>query len=202
MKRYLTAALAATVLALGSLAGSASAWAANVSFTGSLEADNDVKLFSFTLAADGDIAVRTWSYAGGINAAGALIGAGGFDAVVSLFFGSGNDALLIGTNDDGLGVAIDPATGEAHDALLEFGGLSAGTYTVSLSQFANLANGPTLGDGFLGAGATGFDGRSSAWALDILSVDSAAQIPVPTTLALALFGLAAVGTRRTAARRS
>ena len=50
MKRFLTAAFAAAVMALGSV----SAHAVNLSFTGSLAGDNSVQLFGFTLAADAD----------------------------------------------------------------------------------------------------------------------------------------------------
>ena len=194
MKRFLNAALAAAVLA----AGSVPVLAANVSFTGQLAGDNAVQLFSFTLGASSDVTLRTWSYAGGMNATGSLVSAGGFDPVVSLFFGSGDAALLIGADDDGFGVAADPSTGLALDSLLESAALPAGNYTVALTQVANFANGPTLGDGFLGAGNPGFDGRSNAWALDILGVASATVVPEPTTFLLTMLGLSALGgaTRR------
>lgn len=195
MKRFLKAALAAAVLAAGS------ASAANVSFTGSLAGDNDVQLFTFELAASADVTVRTWSYAGGTNAAGSLIGAGGFDPFVSLFFGTGDTAILIDGNDDGVGVAVDAGTGFALDSLLQEFSLGAGSYTVALTQVANFANGPTLADGFLGSGNVGFGGRSAGWALDILGADVAQRIPEPATLALVLFALAAVGTVKSSAAR-
>ena len=125
----------------------------------------------------------------------------GFDPIVSLFFGSGPSALLIDANDDGFGVAVDPATGFARDSLLKAAALPTGSYTVALTQTANFAIGPTLGDGFLGAGNPGFDGRSSAWALDIIGVNSAAAIPEPTTVVLTLLGLAIVAARGGALRR-
>ena len=192
MTRFLKAALAAASLVLAST----SMQAANLSFTGTLNDDNDLRLFTFTLAADSDVTLRTWSYAGGLNAAGSLIGAGGFDALVSLFAGSGNAAILIGANDDGVGVAVDPSTGFAYDSLLELFALSAGTYTVALTEFDNFASGPTLGDGFIGNSIIGFDGRSAAWALDILGVERALQIPEPAGLPLAVLGLAAMGVLR------
>ncbi len=192
MKRFFKAALAAAVLA----AGSAAVQAAHVSFVGNLAGDNDVQLFSFTLAADADVVLRTWSYGGGSNAAGNLIGAGGFDTIVSLFYGSGGSALLIGANDDGSAVAVDPGTGLAADSLLEISSLLAGNYTVALTQVANFANGPTLSDGFLGSGNPGFGGRSSAWALDMLGVTSASAVPEPGTLVLTLLALAAAAALR------
>ena len=48
-----------------------------------------------------------------LEEAGQAIGAGGFDALVSLFSGTGPSALLIGANDDGAGVATDASTGNA-----------------------------------------------------------------------------------------
>jgi hypothetical protein len=198
MKRFLNAAIAAAVLATSSVP----ALAASFSFSGNLTGDNDVALFSFALAAPSNVTLRTWSYAGGTNAAGNVFGAGGFDPVVSLFYGAGSPALLIGANDDGLGVPADPGTGFAHDSLLESFALPAGMYTVALSQFDNFANGPTLGDGFLGySGNPGFDGRTSAWALDILGADSA-SVPLPGTLALLMLGLAAAGVTRRCPRSS
>lgn len=184
MSRLFRAAAAAAILALGSTAASAS----SLSFTGGLNGAQDVALFQFTLDHDADVTLRTWSYAGGINAAGDAIASGGFDPLVSLFSGSGWGALLIGANDDGAGVASDPDTGAAYDSLLEVFSLVAGDYTVALSAFANFANGPTLGDGFLGAGE-GFGARSSAWALDVTGADRASRVPEPASLSLALLGL-------------
>ena len=192
MNQFLRAALTAASLALAST----SMQAANLSFTGSLGGDNDVRLFTFTLAADSDVTLRTWSYAGGTNASGSLIGSGGFDPIVTLFAGTGPSALLLTANDDGTGVDVDPGTGSAFDSLLEILALSAGTYTVALTEFDNFASGPTLGDGFGGNNIMGFDGRNANWALDILSVDSAHQIPEPAGLALAMLGLAAMRTVR------
>jgi hypothetical protein len=195
MKRFLKTALAAAVWVVGSASASASA----VSFTGNLGGDNDVQLFSFTIASVSDVTLRTWSYAGGVNAAGALIGNGGFDPVLALFFGSGDGAILINQYDDGFGVSVDAGSGNAFDSLADLSSLLAGTYTVALTQVANFANGPTLGDGFLGAGNPGFGGRTGAWALDIVGVDTAAAVPEPATLALTLLALGAAGA---AARRS
>jgi hypothetical protein len=189
MQRSLKATVVAAVLA----AVGASALAANISFTGNLAGDNGVQLFSFSLAVDADVTLRTLSYAGGVNAAGTLIDAGGFDPVIALFDGSGGGAILFNGDDD---------SGPGLDALLQLTPLLVGTYTVALSQVANFANGPTLGDGFLGFGNPGFDGRSSAWALDILGVDSASAVPEPTTLALMLLGVAVVaGLGRSRPRR-
>ncbi len=186
MKRILMAAFTAAAL----VTAGAPAQAANVSFTGNLAGDNAVELFTFTLAVDANVTLRTLSYDGGVNAAGSPIAAGGFDPVLALFFGTGSEALLFDGDDDG---------GPGLDSLLQRP-LLAGTYTVSLSQVAYFANGPTLGDGFLGAGSPDFGGLTAAWALDILSVDTEGAVPEPTTLALALFGLAAATSFRRSRR--
>lgn len=201
MKRFLVTASLAVFAALAAV-GSASVQAANLSFTGSLAGDNDVQLFNFALAADADVTLRTWSYAGGTNAAGNTVVAGGFDPVIALFSGLDGAALLIDGNDDGLGVAVDPVSGQAFDSLLQRFALPAGDYTVALTQVANFANGPTLGDGFLGLGSAGFDGRTAAWALDLLGVDRATRVPEPGTLVLALLGLAAAHLRGAGRRPS
>ena len=51
MTRFLKAALAAASLVLASTG----LQAANLSFTGALAGDNDVRLFTFTLAVDSDV---------------------------------------------------------------------------------------------------------------------------------------------------
>lgn len=196
MKPSLRAACAAALLGLGV----ANAHAGFASFTGALGGPSDVKLFQFTLNAASDVSVRTFGYAGGTNAAGATILAGGFDPIVSLFAGSGPSALLIDANDDGIGVDVDLLSGFAHDAFLDSVHLAAGVYTVALSNFALFANGPTLGDGFFTGAGSSFDGRSSAWALDVLGVDQANSVPEPMGLALVLpaLGLLAARSRKRA----
>ena len=165
------------------------------SFTGEFVDDEDVQLFDFSLAAQSDVTLRTWSYAGGVNAAGETILTGGFDPIVALFDSTG---LLIDENEDGVGVDTDPATQRAFDSLL-MTTLGAGDYRVALTQYSNFAVGPFLTDGFQGSGTFGFqdvtgDFRASTWALDILNVDAAnlllpKPIPEPGVFALLLLGV-------------
>jgi hypothetical protein len=175
-------------------ANAASALPTNYSFTGNLANDDQVQLFNFSVAAPSTVTLRTWSYAGGTNAAGQVIAAGGFDPILALFNSSG---VRINQNDDGgASVAADPVTGEHFDTYLS-SVLGAGTYTVSVSQYANFA-GANLSDGFPGSGRTGFvdvdgDVRTSAWAFDILGVESAVQTAVPEPSVLALLGLGLFG---------
>ena len=72
--------------------------------------------------------------------------------------------------------------------------LGPGNYTVSVAAFSNFALGPNLSNGFQDSGS--FNGRTNAWAFDILNVNSAAQVgavPEPGTWALMLIGFGAVG---------
>jgi hypothetical protein len=163
--------------------------AASLSFAGNLANDDDVQLFNFSISSPSDVTLRTWSYAGGINANGEIISSGGFDPILALFDGTG---LLIDQNDDGSGVPTDPSTGNPYDTLLTTS-LASGDYTVSVMQYDNFANGPTLADGFGGTGAVNFDGRTSFWAVDIDGVDDASVSSVPVPAAVWLFGTGLLG---------
>ena len=117
------------------------------SFTGTFANDSDQREFFFTLASGGPVTVRTFSYAGGTNAAGTVIPAGGFDPTVSLYDSSG--VLLAVNQDGGCGVvAADPVTSSCWDSYLPIT-LPAGTYRVVLTQSTNLPAGPTLADSFI-----------------------------------------------------
>ena len=182
------------------------AQAASISFTGNLSDPNQVQLFNFSVSAPATVTLRTWSYAGGTNAQGTLIAAGGFDPLLALFSSSGT---LINDNDDGVGVAIDPLTGGAFDSLISTT-LLPGTYTASIMASPNFAVGPNFSNGFENNGSfTDFTGasRDSRWALDLINVDSAEQItsaaPEPASWLLMLggFGLAGALLRRRAGQR-
>ncbi len=189
----LLAAGAATLIA-----SAACALGANFSYTGNLSSDDQVLLFGFTVTDPSDVTLRTLSYGGGINTAGTIIPAGGFDPVLSLF---GSDGTLVAFNDD---IAI--TTGNL-DALIEQSLLS-GSYTLALTQATSLPVGPNLAAGFTGSGARNFNGRTSAFAVDILIVptNSPEQPPsgVPdsgSTLALFVLSLSGlVSLRRFATR--
>lgn len=191
-------ALAASPLA------AAPAAAANLSFTGAFTADDDVQNFTFSLANPATVTIQTYSYAGGTQADGNVVPAGGFDPILALFNAVGT---LINFVDDGSNTP-DPNTKNPFDALLETN-LGAGTYTVTLMQYNNFANGPNLSDGFEKAGQPNFtavfgcgaqmfcdsDGsqRTGNWALDILNVDAPAPVPLPAAVPLFASGMAAFG---------
>jgi hypothetical protein len=183
--------------------------ASDFSFTGTFNQDDDVQLFNFTVAAASNVTLLTQSYAGGTQADGNVVSAGGFDPILAVFDSTG---LLIGSNDDGSfpDVGIDPVTGVEFDTFLQLA-LGIGDYTVAVSQFNNFANGPNLSDGFLQTGNGSFtagsgcsngqfcdvtgDNRTNAWAFDILNVEDATippngDLPEPSTMLLFGSGLA------------
>ena len=167
------------------------AQASAVSVSGTFINDDDVQLLSFRTGGTGVVRIETFGYAGGIDANGVAVAAGGFDPVFAVFRA---DGTLLAYGDDGA-TRVDPATGAAFDALLEIL-LTAGDYFVAISQFDNFAIGPNFAAGFLEAGNTSFTaayGCSAGRFCDLnganregrfdLSV-SGATVPEPTTLAL------------------
>jgi hypothetical protein len=187
------------ILAMGVITGSANA--ADFSFTGNFGNDDEVQEFHFAVTEpNAEVTLRTWSYAGGTNAAGTQIAGGGFDPIVTLF--NSSTGRFIVDNDDS-GLVIDPDTGNAWDSFLQ-SNLSEGNYTATITQYGSFASGELLSDGFQGTTQTNFGSRASHWALDILNAGSAslgdsyisetppAPIPEPESYALLLAGLGLV----------
>ena len=182
---------AATALLLSASA----ATAADFSYVGALPDPNAVQLFTFNVGSTSTVTLRTYSYAGGTNAAGQVISRGGFDPILALFDG---DGFIVAENDDGGNNVPADINGRRYDTFLQ-ALLGPGSYTVSVAAFSNFANGPNLANGFMGGGS--FGDRTNQWAFDILNVNSAVQVggsqvgavPEPGTWAMMLLGFGAVG---------
>ena len=178
--------------------GLSPAQAANFSYTGTLSNPNDFKSFLFTANGASTVNLRSYSYAGGTNAAGTVIAAGGFDPILSLFNSTG---ALIQTVDDGpLAVPADPVTGRLFDTNFSQA-LAAGDYRVVVSQYRNFAIGPNFSNGFP-SNQTSFQDVTGAlrtvnYAFDITGVDTATgpsnptSVPEPFTIVGTLVGATA-----------
>ena len=174
-----------------------------VSTQGILNDPNGIFEQSFTYnpaTQGGTIIIQSLGYGGssngsilaatGRNLAGNVIPAGGFDTIVSLFAGAaGGGGARINFNDDGTCAPRFGATdaGICFDSTLVINGLAAGTYTVSLTAFANFP-GATETTPYTGGGS--FNGRTQNFAIDV------AAIPEPMTFGLMGAGLLGLGLLR------
>lgn len=186
--RFTTLKLAFLLLA------SQSVMAADFSFTGNFTQDSDVQLFSFSLASDSSsFIIDTLSLNGGTNAAGASIGAGGFDPYLAIFKES-----------DGQWFYSTEIKNAGDEAIISGSLLFAGNYLLALTQTDNFRAGDYLTDGFaFDLGLTSFSpnpfttnggGGSGQWAVDIKNVSAAdtypsSPVPAPAALPLTLIGL-------------
>ncbi len=201
-----------TVMALGLIFTSGAARANNITLQGLFTHDDDVQLFDVTVATAGSVDIRSYGYAGGTTSTGAVIPRGGFDTILTLFNGAGTFLL---DNDEGSGVATDPATGEAFDARITTN-LMPGSYIAVLTQYDNFSLG-NLTDGFAEAGHPNFTAdptftsagscpgnlfrdisgtagrcRDGDWAVDFLNVAGVtprSSVPEPGTVTLFSVGL-------------
>jgi uncharacterized protein (TIGR03437 family) len=139
------------------------ALSADFTYTGAIAQDDERRQFNFTLAQPATVIIRTYSYAGGVNAAGTQVSRGGFDPTLSVFDSKGN---LFAVNRDGdcAHVATDSVTAYCFDSYIEQQ-FPAGTWQLVLTQSENLPNGPTLADSFSYDGSGNFtadpDGASN-----------------------------------------
>lgn len=122
------------------------ALATPLSLTGEFMRDDDRFTYEFDVLRASMISIRTLSWGGGTNAAGALIAPGGFAPVVALFRRS-NAPMLVALASPAVSVAlcgpganVDPISGFCWDVSLDQGQLSltAGEYAIVLTQDDNL----------------------------------------------------------------
>jgi hypothetical protein len=207
-------------------AAACSLTAGSLSFTGTLDSPESIFETTFTLTAADTITFETWGFGGGTNAAGQVISAGGFDPLIALFNGpaatatiyvdgSGNpladaDNLLnppwsfVG-NCPPAGTVSIGTSNDCGDDFMQVG-LSAGTYTVLLSD-ANYIPNAIYDNGALSEGFTDLtDGvfqtcdtngscitPNGNYAVDIESTKADLTItPEPSALPLLVAGLAAL----------
>ena len=181
--------------------------------SGQFVTDDDLVQLTLTVQDTSAVTARTLSFAGGVNFLGAVIPAGGFAPILSLF-GPGADLPLIAIDRNGgpggCGTrANDPKTGFCWDGLIQTV-LSRGTYRLVLSQDDNAPLGPTFFDGFLRAGGGNFTGpefrggpgsfllvngdqRTANWAVEISGADQAQLVGEPSPASLCLIALGLIG---------
>ena len=207
------------------LAASHPASAGTFSETGTLAGPTDYVTFVLHLSFSGSLGLQTYSFGGGTNHDGTTIPAGGFDPFVGLFAGTGDTATFLDGTSDGLSnytsepsacppagtVTLGSQSNACGDVRLVFSGLTAGLYTVVLSDAFYQPNavyeiGGVFGDGF--TDLTGdtlplqtCDTSTSAciddtqnWALDIFGPEGSTLVtPEPASIALSGIGLMAFG---------
>ena len=148
------------------------AHAASVTYTGSLNSDDQVKEFTWIIAQNTQVILSTDSYGGGASN-GATVPSGGFVPVLSVFNSAGG--LIVSDGGDGTcqgSMKDDGVTGICDDAYIDTD-LKAGTYTVALSEFFNVPVGPNLSDGFLMQGQGDFTGATCGTAGGFYETDVA-----------------------------
>jgi len=182
--------------------------AASLTYTGSLSSDDQIQLYAWTLPSSSQVILSTDSYGGGMSN-GVTTPAGGFVPVLSVFNSMGN--LVVSDGGDGIcqgSMISDSGTGMCDDAFIETS-LTAGSYTVALSEFFNVPVGPNISDGFLMQGQGNFTGATCGTAGAFYETDVApcvqrtgnfevtlsTAVPEPAALCLAglpllLFGVA------------
>jgi hypothetical protein len=200
LKKLASGVVGSTGAIFLNFAGATSAPAADIDFSGTFYHDNDVLLFDFTVEQASEITIFSSSWDDG-----------GLDPILALWDANGD---FITEQDDGLLTGSQVSNGVSYDYdewdsyFTEF--LTAGTYTASVGQFNNFANGSNLADGFMydGPGNENFtakdlctngsfcgiwepnDNRTNDWTFHILGADSATvtqqttheDVPEPITM--------------------
>ena len=199
-----SAACAALGLAAALACGAASA--STVSLQGSFQDDDELLVIHFKLDQAEQVSASSFSFGGGLNAAGQTIASGGFAPVLTLFLQGFGPLVLARGSSRTCGVGsgnADPTSGFCWDANFSEW-LSAGEYDLVLSQDGNEALGQSLAEGYQRTGEHDYTGwdylgqpnqrfvmvdgtqRTGVWALDITGAPI--DLPEPGTALLALLG--------------
>ena len=171
--------------------------ASTFSFRETFHSDDQVQFFNFTLLSSATVTLQGLAYGGGTNAANAVIPAGGFDTLFTYYDSTG---AQIGMQDDSV-CGVDPVQSRNGACLDSYTTpfLTAGMYTLALTQSGNTPNG-NLSDGFSQQGNGNFTcpqgfcdilggQNNGTYAVDILNVASATSVPEPGTILLCGFSL-------------
>jgi hypothetical protein len=182
------------VFAAGSMFANAS-----FSFTGNFGTDDAFQVFDFTVSTTSIITLETLSYGGGTNSANIPIPPGGFDPRLTWFQADGTQ---IGFDNGGHCGSTNTYLGACNDAFFQ-GTLAAGSYLLVLTQDGNDSLG-NFSDGFSEVGNPNFTANPPCpmfcdslsgnqldghWAVDILSVQAATELPEPGAVGLTAAGL-------------
>lgn len=192
--------------------------AGTISLTGTLATPESVESYTFSLAGVSDVLLQTYGFGGGVNGAGSVIPAGGFDPFAGLFTGTGPTALFLdGAADNLSNYTSEPAAcppaglatigsvpGQCGDVSLQFNSLAAGDYTAILTDADYVPNAVYESTGYLGDGYSDLTGGSfplttcydsincntdsANWALDVTTNSATAEAPEPAT-----FGMLGIG---------
>lgn len=160
-------------------------------YFGSINYDNDVLLFDFSVDSLSLVTVFSSSWDNG-----------GFDPMLGIW---DDDGELIAFQDDGHNVGSTLSNGTLYD----YGdwdswyqvNLAAGGYTASLSMFPNFNNGSNLSDGFYYDNETPLPIPNGQYAFHLVNVDQAGPVGVPDAagtfllLTLSVSGLGALRRR-------
>lgn len=192
---------ASRALALGLALAGSSAHALVFSFQGDFSTDDQRAIYTFSLAAAGNVSAATFSYNGGTSGNGTVVTNGGFAPVLALFDGAGKQVA------GNVGSANTCGISFCWDAAFSHPGALPGSYTLVLSQDGNNPLGQ-LADGYSMTGQPHYtaqylggsnpnatfvqvDGtqRTGRWALDVSVPDGVSVVPEPASAALLLAGV-------------
>ncbi|WP_369600392.1 DVUA0089 family protein [Hahella sp. SMD15-11] len=131
-------------------------------FSGTFTKDNDVVLLNFTVNTASSVTIFSSSWDDG-----------GFDPILAIWDSAGNrieqqdDGGLTGSTVSN-GVSYDYGVWDSYFTIA----LDAGTYTASIAQYSNFANGTHLSDGFRYDSNPNFRGEISPAAAPIMNFTS------------------------------